>query len=91
MIMSSSVFENGLRISKVKSGCLFSMNLLKTKFGDCDLFVIHYTENFEKHTIITNGEKWIQAPVTIRLNLGAENEDHESFFNVINEAFLSPA
>lgn len=88
--MSSSVFKSGLRISRIKTGCLFSMNLLKTKFGDSDLFVIYYTENFKTNTIITDGKKWIKAPVTIRLKLGLENEDHERFFDVIDEAFLSP-
>jgi hypothetical protein len=88
--MSSSLFECGLKISKIDSGCLFSMNLLKCKFGESDLYMIFYTENFKTHSIITDGEKWVNSPVTIRLNLGIENEDHERFFNVINEAFLKP-
>jgi hypothetical protein len=85
--MTSSIFNEGLVVRPINSGCLFSLNWIKSKFEGRKCYVIYYTENHHIYTIITDGVSWVKAPVTIRLEVGQEKSP-EGLESVIEDAFF---
>ena len=88
--MSNSIFKSGLKVSKIEGSCTFSMLFLKSKFKQIDdLYMIHYTEDHKIYTIVSDGERFIKSPVTLRVSLGKEISNISRFLDVIERAFIS--
>lgn len=85
--MPSSIFNEGLVVRPINSGCLFSLNWIKYKFEGRKCYVIYYTENNNIYTIITDSRSWVKSPTTIRLEVGQEKSP-EGFESVIEDAFF---